>query len=81
MRSKRSVEGDSVLQVLRWLNRTPESFVPGYDGPAFGDEALPRIEPTKMLRFDAQAIYEQLKTTSGSPDSKRGRNSRRRSAD
>jgi hypothetical protein len=62
MRSKSWLEGDGVLQVLRWLNRTPESFVIGYAGPQFGDEALPRIEPTQMLRFDTRALYADLNT-------------------
>ena len=29
LKEKRSVEGDGILQMLLWLGRTPESFVPG----------------------------------------------------
>jgi hypothetical protein len=31
LRTKRVAEGDGVLQMLRWLDRAPESFVPGAD--------------------------------------------------
>lgn len=58
MRGKRVIEGDGVLQALRWLNRTPESFVPGHTPAA--DEALPHVEPDGILRFDAVAIYKAL---------------------
>ena len=58
MRGKRFVEGDGVLQALRWLNRTPESFVPGHTPAA--DEALPYVEADRILRFDAIAIYKAL---------------------
>jgi hypothetical protein len=31
LRNKRwGVEGDGVLQIMLWLDRTPESFVPGH---------------------------------------------------
>src|SRR5215471_9590882 len=50
MRSKRVIEGDGVLQTLRWLNRTPESFIPGHQPSP--DETLPHVEPDRILRFD-----------------------------
>ena len=52
MRGKRAIEGDSVLQQLRWLNRTPESSVPGGTGVAEEDCALPSVSPNRILRFD-----------------------------
>ncbi len=58
MRGKRVIEGDGVLQALRWLNRTPESFVPGHVPAA--NEALPHVDPDRILRFDAIAIYQAL---------------------
>jgi len=58
MRGRRFVEGDGVLQALRWLNRTPESFVPGH--PPASDEALPHVGTDRILRFDAIAIYNAL---------------------
>jgi hypothetical protein len=58
MRGKRVLEGDGVLQALRWLNRTPESFVPGHTPAA--NEVLPHVESDRILRFDAVAIYKAL---------------------
>src|SRR4029077_15660202 len=56
MRSRRVIEGDGVLQMLRWLDRTPESFAPaGASG-----ETLPDVAPGKILRFDTNAIYAAL---------------------
>lgn len=60
MRKRRAVEGDGVLQMLRWLHRTPESFVPGCHGPATRDAALPEVGPDRVLRFDTRAIYAAL---------------------
>lgn len=59
MREKRVIEGDGVLQVLRWLHRTPESFVPG-QAETEEAAALPQIGSHQILRFDAKAIYEAL---------------------
>ena len=53
-------EGDGVLQMLRWLNRAPESFMLG--GPRV-DEAvalLPHVPPDKVLRFDTRKMYAAL---------------------
>jgi len=58
MRGRRFVEGDGVLQALRWLNRTPESFVPGHTPAA--NEVLLNVESDRILRFDAIAIYKAL---------------------
>jgi hypothetical protein len=58
MRARRFVEGDGVLQALRWLNRTPESFVPGHTPAA--NEVLPHVESDRILRFDAIAIYKAM---------------------
>jgi hypothetical protein len=60
MRTRRAIEGDGVPQQLRWLNRTPESFVPGGAGAAAADCALPHVAPNKILRFDTRAIYAAL---------------------
>lgn len=53
------MEGDGVLQMLRWLGRTPESFVPGWEGP---QQTLPQVTSSQVLRFDARAIYSALDT-------------------
>lgn len=58
MRGKRVIEGDGVLQALGWLNRTPESFIPGHTPAA--NEALPQVDADRILRFDAIAIYQAL---------------------
>src|SRR5262249_7170663 len=44
LKSKRwGVEGDGVLQMLLWLDRSPESFVPGHPGAERPDARLPRV--------------------------------------
>jgi hypothetical protein len=56
-----AAEGDGVLQMLRWLNRSPESFIAGYNPIA--DEtttSLPEVPPNKVLRFDTKSLYEAL---------------------
>ena len=59
---KRSVTNAVVLQVLRWLDRSPESFLsgrsqgkPGLDSDL--GERLPDAGATGILRFDTRAIY------------------------
>ena len=60
MTTKRSVTSAVVLQILRWLRRTPESFLAGRDQtPALG-EALPEAGPAQILRFDTVAIHAAL---------------------
>ncbi len=60
MTTKRSVTSAVVLQVLRWLRRTPESFLVGRDpAPALGEE-LPDAGPTQILRFDTAAMHAAL---------------------
>ena len=58
MRKRRAVEGDGVLQMLRWLGRTPESFTPGLE--SIGDGSLPDVAPHQILRFDVTAIHAAL---------------------
>lgn len=61
LKNKRwGVEGDGVLQMLLWLDRTPESFVPGHPGAAHPDARLPRVSGDKILRFDVPSIYAKL---------------------
>jgi hypothetical protein len=56
MRGKAVIEGDGVLQMLRWLSRTPESFVPG----SWEAAALPDVPSDRILRFDARKMYSEL---------------------
>jgi hypothetical protein len=60
MRSKRSVTSAVVLQVLRWLGRTPESFLAENTAPPQESEILPDSGPGRILRFDTRAIYAAL---------------------
>ena len=60
MRGRRALEGDGVLQVVRWLGRTPESFVPGNRGAEAEGTKLPDLAPDRILRFDTKAIYARL---------------------
>lgn len=60
MLKKRSVTSAVVLQVLRWLGRTPESFLSGRARAANPDERLPDAGLDRILRFDTRAIYDAL---------------------
>ena len=57
---KPSGEGDGILQMLLWLRRTPESFMPGASDP--GSEAFchPRLGMGRILRWDTQALFAAL---------------------
>jgi len=54
------VEGDGVLQILLWLDRTPESFVPDHPGATRPEARLPRVPSGRILRFDVQLIFSKL---------------------
>jgi len=60
IRGRQEVEGDGVLQMLIWLDRTPESFVPGCPQPEAASGALPRPGPGQVLRWNACAIHAAL---------------------
>jgi hypothetical protein len=60
MRSRRVVEGDGVLQMLRWLRRTPESFVPDHPDASNAVYALRDVPTNRILRFDTKAMYSAL---------------------
>ena len=57
MRSRAQIEGDGVLQMLLWLKRTPESFIPGHKESRVVSLTLPRVGRDRILRFDAVAIH------------------------
>jgi hypothetical protein len=59
LRNRHVVEGDGVLQMLRWLNRTPESFALDA-GDVGAPAALPSIERHQILRFDTKKIFAEL---------------------
>lgn len=53
-----AAEGDGVLQMLLWLGRSPESFVPGL---AAGDRHLLRSPgPGRVLRWDTKGLFSAL---------------------
>ena len=57
MGGRASVTSAVVLQVLRWLGRSPESFLKGRAPPTGADasaEALPDVGPQRILRFDTK---------------------------
>ena len=62
LRTKPVGEGDSILQVLLWLGRTPESFVS--DNPDADSERfrLPILTTGRILRWDTHALYLALNT-------------------
>jgi len=60
MSKKSSVTSAVVLQVLRWLDRSPESFLSGRLGQSNVYEKLPEAGTTRILRFDTQAMYVAL---------------------
>ncbi|MGA3345882.1 MAG: hypothetical protein ABSC76_13525 [Terracidiphilus sp.] len=59
-RIRKALEGDGVLQMLHWLDRTPESFVPGHQSSEEFDERLPEIPQGKVLRFDTKMLHAAL---------------------
>jgi hypothetical protein len=50
------LEADGVLQILRWLGRTPESFSNG-NKEATDGEKLPNVRVEQILRFDTKKLY------------------------
>src|SRR5262249_965738 len=57
LREKPVGEGDGILQMLLWLGRTPESFVPGFAAADSACFRLPQVTNDQVLRWDARAIY------------------------
>jgi hypothetical protein len=60
LRTKAVGEGDGILQLLRWLKRTPESFVAGYDQATAKVMKLPEIPSHQVLRFDTARLYAAI---------------------
>jgi hypothetical protein len=58
MRTKAVAEGDGVLQMLRWLGRTPESFIRGHR--VTPEDALAAATSTQILRFDTKQLHAAL---------------------
>ena len=60
MKQRREVIGNAALQMLVWLDRTPESFVPGLEHATGPSYVLPKLTPDRILRFDTPAIFQML---------------------
>jgi len=60
LRTKAVAEADGVLQMLLWLNRTPESFVPDHQSCPEGDDRLPVIPVRQVLRFDTTKLHAAI---------------------
>jgi hypothetical protein len=60
VKTKSVAEGDGVLQMLLWLGRTPESFVPGFPGAEADRFQLPGRAEGRILRWDAAALHAAL---------------------
>ena len=60
MRTKAVAEADGVLAMLRWLGRSPESFLQTSNPAAARSACLPDIPSGKVLRFDTSRIYAAL---------------------
>ena len=59
---KSSVTSAVVLQVLRWLGRSPESFLSGKTAAPLVDEKLPELGAGRILRFDTRGLHAAVDT-------------------
>src|SRR5262245_17130803 len=60
LRKKRVAEGAGVLQMLRWLRRSAESFLPACSPALLAKSALPEADRHEVLRFDTRKLFEAL---------------------
>ena len=60
LRQKPVGEGDGILQMLLWLRRTPESFVPGIADADSDTFRLPELKTGQILRWDTTALFLAL---------------------
>jgi hypothetical protein len=65
LKHKRVGEGDGILQMLIWLGRTPESFVPGLPDASAERFRLPQPGPGRILRWDTRALHSALNAQRG----------------
>jgi hypothetical protein len=54
------VEADGILQLLLWLRRSPESFVPNFEGADAECYRLPELDSTQILRVDSKSMFAAL---------------------
>jgi len=60
LKDKPAAEGDGVLQMLIWLRRTPESFVPGMADPRSPCFVQPELASGQIRRWNKQALFAAL---------------------
>jgi hypothetical protein len=60
LRNKAAGEGDGILQMLLWLHRTPESFVPGFPDADAERFRLREAGIDQTLRWDTKGIHAAL---------------------
>ena len=60
LRDKRVAEGDGILQMLLWLHRTPESFVPDFPDADAERFRLREVGIDQTLRWDTKGIHAAL---------------------
>jgi len=65
LKDKRVAEGDGVLQMLLWLRRSPESFLPGFPDAENERFRLPVLPKEQILRWDAKALYAAVEEQRG----------------
>ena len=59
LRTRNAVERDDVSQMLRWLKRTPDSFMGGTHSQCDSVE-LPHAPAEKVLRFDTKKLHTAI---------------------
>src|SRR5262245_28579509 len=60
MRTQAVAEADGVLQMLLWLRRTPESFVPDHPWAEANAARLLAVPPHQILRFDTKKLHAAI---------------------
>jgi hypothetical protein len=60
LETKAAAEGDGVLQMLLWLGRTPESFVPGFPDADAERFRVKDLGTSRILRWDTRSLYSAL---------------------
>ena len=60
LRDATPAEGDGVLQMLLWLGRAPESFIPGFPEVDAARCRLTDPGDGRILRWDPEAIHSAL---------------------
>jgi len=60
LRQQPVAEGDGILQMLLWLRRTPESFVPDVADSDSARYRLPELTTSQILRWDTRALFIAL---------------------